>query len=135
MTGKKPNCYTYSTHRGENVDPETGITDGKGNINRFILPQSVQLQGRQKLSGQIIDFLMGPFQLTVKLNTTKLSSYNGMFAGDVNIRHRFFDCSLDNTFKPFHKTLTFTVINLRKTIRSAIKSSDYQHYRKSSASC
>jgi hypothetical protein len=73
MTRKNPNRYTYSTNRGENVDPETGIAGGNGNINRFFLPQYFQLQGCQKLFGQIIDFLMGPLQGTVKLNITLFS--------------------------------------------------------------
>jgi hypothetical protein len=87
ITRKNPDRHTYSPHGGENVDPEAGIASGNSKVNGFFLPQFFQLSGCQEFSGQIIDFLMSPLQGRVKLNISTLSGDQGMFAGDMDIRH------------------------------------------------
>ena len=39
-----------------------------------------------------------------------------MFAGDVDIRHRFSDCGIDNVFKAYHRNYVIPLLMKRKAV-------------------
>ena len=72
MPGKKSNGHADPSRRGKEVDSKTGGAHGYSVIIRFLLPKHIELFGGQQRSDKVIDFLMRPAYVGVKLDDTIL---------------------------------------------------------------
>jgi len=96
MPRKDSNGQADPPRRGKEVDSKTGTAHGYGVIQGFPLPKHIELFGGQQLSDKVIDFLMRPAHVGMKLDGAVLPRYHRMSAGEIDIRHCIFDGIADD---------------------------------------
>ena len=103
MPRKDANGHADPARRGKEVDSKTDTAHGYGIIKGFPLPKHVELSGGHQHSDQVVDFLMRPADVGVKLDRAMRPRHHRMSAGKIDIRHGIFDGIPDDLLELLHK--------------------------------
>jgi hypothetical protein len=102
MSGKDPHGQADPPRRREEVDPKTRPAHRYGIIQGFPLLEHTELFGVQELSDEVVDFLMRPPHVGVKLDDAMLPPHHRMSAGEIDIRHGILDGIDDDILESYH---------------------------------